>query len=267
MHDANAPEPGRPSPSRRKPEPSVRSPWPIVASVLGIVAILAAGAVFVAHRALSVPGEVAREGQKAVAELRSLAAAFRQGTITTTFARESTSLAGTTRLQLATLRQSEVFTRRDAQSIFWGQVPLPDVVVEARAPVEYTYYLDLEKPWTLRLEGDVLRVVAPPIEWNAPAIDASALRYQVREDSVFRDETAVVKALQESLTGATRARARENVSLVRETARTKAGEFVRTFLTSRFDDAKEVRVEVMFADEKAKPPEMRSRTPEVSKDR
>ena len=43
-----------------------------------------------------------------------LAAAFRHGTITTTFARESTSLAGTTRLQLATLRQSEVFTRRDA---------------------------------------------------------------------------------------------------------------------------------------------------------
>jgi hypothetical protein len=235
--------------------------------VLGVVAILAAGAAFVAHRVLSVPVEVAREGQKAVAELRSLAAAFRHGTITTTFARESTSLAGTTRLQLATLRQSEVFTRRDAQSIFWGQVPLPDVVVEARAPVEYTYYLDLEKPWILRLEGEVLRVQAPAIEWNAPALDASALRYQVREDSVFRDEEAVAQALRESLTGATRARARENVALVRETARTKAAEFVRTFLTSRFDDAKEVRVEVAFADERPRPPEMRPLAPEASKDR
>jgi hypothetical protein len=224
-----------------------------VAAVLGVVAILAAAAAFVAHRTLSIPGDVARQGQKAAAELRSLAAAFRSGTITTTFARESTALAGATRLQFATLRQDEVFTRRDQTSLFWGQVPLPDVVVEARAPVEYTYYLDLEKTWSFRLEGDRLRVLAPAIEWNAPAIDASALRYQIREDSVFRDEAAVLKALRESLTEASRLRARENVALVRETARTRAGEFVRTFVTSRFDDAKEVRVEVIFADEALTP--------------
>jgi hypothetical protein len=220
-----------------------------VVAVLGLAAILAGGVAFVAQRAVSLPAEVVREGRQALADLRSVAAAFRTGAITTTFARESTALAGTTRLQFASLRQDEVFSRRDQRSLFWGQLALPDVVVEARAPVEYTYYLDFEKPWTFRLEGETLRVVAPAIEWNAPAIDASALRYDVREGSVLRDEAEVVAALRASLTEASRQRARDNVALVRETGRVKAAEFVATWLKGRFDDAKNVRVEVAFADE------------------
>ena len=220
-----------------------------MASVLGLAAILVGGVAFVAHRAVSLPAELAREGREALADLRSVAAAFRTGTITTTFARESTALAGTSRLQFATLRQVEVFSRRDQQSLFWGQLALPDVVVEARAPVEYTYTLDFEKPWSFRLEGETLRVEAPAIEWNTPAIDASALRYEVREGSVLRDEAAVLAALRASLTEASRLRARDNVALVRETGRVKAAEFVATWLKGRFDDAKNLRVEVSFADE------------------
>ena len=233
----------------QEPRTAARSAWPLVVAVLGLAAILAAGVAFVAQRAISLPGELAREGRRALSDLRSVAAAFRTGTITTTFARESTALAGTTRLQFATLRQAEVFSRRDQQSLFWGQLALPDVVVEARAPVEYTYFLDFEKPWGFRLQGDTLRVEAPAIEWNAPAIDASALRYEVREGSVLRDEGAVLAALRASLTEASRLRARDNVALVRETGRVKAAEFVGTWLKGRFDDAKSLRVEVAFADE------------------
>jgi hypothetical protein len=229
-----------------------RNALPLVLAVLGVLAMLGGGALFLAHHALSLPGEIAREGRQAIADLRSLGAAFRSGTITTTFARESSSLAGTTRLQFATLREVEVFTRRDESSLFWGQVPLPDVVVEARAPVEYTYFLDLDKPWSFRLENGVLRVLAPAIEWNAPAVDASALRYEVRQGSVFRDEAAVLEALRASLTEATRLKARENVALVRETGRTRASAFVGTWVASRFDDAKKVRVEVAFADERGR---------------
>lgn len=223
-----------------------------MAAVLGALAILVGGVAFVAHRAISLPGEVAREGQKALGELRSLAAAFREGRITTTFARESTTLAGGSRLQFATLKQLEVFSRRDERSLFWGQLPLPDVVVEARVPVEYTYFLDLEKPWTFTLEGKRLLVEAPAIEWNLPALDASALRYEVREGSLLRDEAEVASALRASLTDAVRLRARENVALVRDTARLRAVEFVRTFVAARFDDATDVRVEVKFADEKGR---------------
>jgi hypothetical protein len=223
----------------------------MVVSVLGLAAILTAGLAFVARRAISLPADIAREGRQALSELRSLAAAFRTGTITTTFARESTALAGTTRLQFATLRQLEVFTRRDESRLFWGYLALPDVVVEARAPVEYTYYLDLQKPWDFTLESGRLLVKAPPIEFNAPALDASALRYEVREGSVLRDEAAVLEALRESLTGAAHLRARENVALVRDTARTRTAEFVRTWVAGRFDDAQDLRVEVVFPGERA----------------
>ena len=207
-----------------------------------------------AHRAVSLPAEVAREGRQALSELRSLAAAFRQGTITTTFARESTALAGTTRLQFATLRQVEVFSRRDERRLFWGQLPLPDVVVEARAPVEYTYYLDLEKPWTFALEGEVLRARRPPSSGTLPAIDASALRYEVREGSVLRDEAAVLEALRASLTEAVpAARARQRRPRARDRPRPHRRVRPEPWLTGRFDDAKDVRVEVVFADEPKTP--------------
>jgi len=236
-------------PTASPPRAEGRSAWPLVVAVLGLFAILAGGVVFVTERAVSLPAELAREGRQALSDLRSVAAAFRTGTITTTFARESTVLSGASRFQFATLHQAEVFSRRDQKSLFWGQLPLPDVVVEARAPVEYTYFLDLDKPWSFTLTGETLRVVAPAIEWNAPAIDASALRYEVREGSVLRDEEAVLLALRASLTEACRARARENVALVRETGRRKAAAFVDTWLKGRFDDAKNLKVEVVFADE------------------
>ena len=46
----------------------------------------------------------------------------------------------------------EVFERTDSATVFWGQLALPDVVVRARAPFEYTYYLDLNKTWELTLK-------------------------------------------------------------------------------------------------------------------
>ena len=61
----------------------------------------------------------------------------------------------------------EVFERTDSATVFWGQLALPDVVVRARAPFEYTYYLDLNKTWELTLKKK--STVTVP----TPAIDVS----------------------------------------------------------------------------------------------
>src|SRR3546814_8570547 len=50
-------------------------------------------------------------------------------------------------LQFKKVSQTEIFTHTDHSSTAFGYIPLPEVIVEARAPVEYTYYLDLEEPW------------------------------------------------------------------------------------------------------------------------
>src|SRR5512142_114219 len=136
-------EPRRPS----------RVPWALATAAVAVVAIVVGAGLYVFHSVRSLPGEVAEGGRKALQGLGEVAAAFRTGTVTTTFRSYATEVTGTTRLQFAELRQEEGFERRDAEAILWGALALPDVVVEARAPVTYTYFLDLQKEWRFRLEG------------------------------------------------------------------------------------------------------------------
>lgn len=228
-----------------------RSHWPLVVLVLGLAALLAA---LLAWRSLSsAPAQAVRQTRELLEDARRIAEAFRSGTVTTSFASYATEVAGSRYLQFATLKQVEVFERKDQAALLWGHLALPDVVVEARAPVEYTYYLDLDAPWRFRLEGSTVLVEAPPIRWNAPAVDVSALRYEVRQGSVLRDEAAALEKLRQGLSELARRRAQDNVALVREVGRRKTEEFVEAWLRSRFSDAQAVRVRVSFPDEAPAP--------------
>jgi hypothetical protein len=190
-----------------------------------------------------------------------VAQAFREGTITTSFASYATEVSGSNYLQFATLKQMEVFERREQLTVLWGQLALPDVVVEARAPIEYTYFLDLDKEWRFNVEEKRLDVITPPIEFNRPAIDVSALRFTVREGSVFRDEEVVRARLQQGLTTLAEGRAREHVPIVRELGRRKTAEFVEKWLVARFQDGNDYRVRVAFADELPPAPSLPPRLP------
>jgi len=222
--------------------------WP--AAGVAVAAILAAAAVYVFESARRTPGEVVDKARALTQDARRVAAAFRTGTLVTRFASEATRLNGAARLQFAELQQAESFERTDSTAVFWGQLQLPDVIVEARAPVTYTYFADLEKPWAFRrLAEGVLEVGAPAIEFNTPAVDPSAIRYSVKKGSLLRDEAAVMERLQAGLTELSRARAAQHVALVRDTGRVKIGEFVERWLRERFDDGAAYRVRVSFADE------------------
>lgn len=223
--------------------------WPLAVAALGLAAILTAGALFVVRRVTSLPADLVEQGRGLVSDLKTVAAAFRSGTITTSFSSYATEVSGTTYLQFATLRQVEVFERKDEATLLWGQLALPDVVVEARAPVEYTYYLDLNKTWNLKLEGDTILVAAPAIEFNTPAVDPSALRFEVKEGSVFRDEAAPLEQLRRGLSDLAKLRARQHVALVRETGRRRTEQFVETWLARAFSDGARHRAKVTFRDE------------------
>jgi hypothetical protein len=233
--------------------PSARGHWALVVAALGVVAIVAGVAFYLVKRTADLPADVAEQGRRVLRDLQSIASAFQTGTVTTTFTSYATEVSGSSFFQFATLKQMEVFERRDTSTVLWGQLALPDVVVEARAPVEYTYYLDLNKPWSLRLEKGIVWVTAPRIEWNTPALDASALRFQVREGSVFRDEGLAAENLRAGLTEMARGKARQNVALVREVGRRKTEEFVETWLVRGFSDGGSYRARVVFADEPALP--------------
>lgn len=221
--------------------------WP--AAAVAIVLILAASILMVFRSLRNAPGEVLDKGRELAGEIRRVAEAFRTGTLVTRFASEATRLHGTSRFQFAELLQSELFERTDETTIFWGQLQLPDVIVEARAPITYTYFVDFEKPWSFRLDGTELETTAPPIEFNTPAVDPSSMQYVVRQGSLLRDETLALERLKAGLTELSRQRAREHVPLVRDTGRLKIGEFVERWLRERFEDGAAHRVRVRFADE------------------
>ncbi len=237
-----------------RPDPATQSPRPGNgrAIVAAVVVVLFMGAVlYVFHSIRSLPGEAISQSVELAGRLRSVAAAFRTGTIETSFAKYSTSVGGTKYLQFATLRQVEVYTRSDSGSLFWGELELPQIVVSATAPVEYTYYLDLDDEWKFTLEEGVLKVDAPRIRFNTPAIDASRIEFQVEQSSIFRNESAALERLKGQLTLMAKRRALEQIDLVREIVRKETREFVEEWLAEGFSDGAHYRVRVRFATEEA----------------
>ncbi|HSF17094.1 MAG TPA: hypothetical protein VLK65_16205 [Vicinamibacteria bacterium] len=216
------------------------SRWPWVVALLGLAAMALAAFFFRETRAL--PGDLIDSG-------RSIAEAFRTGTVTTQFVSYATEVSGSQRLQFATLDEMEVFERTDSTTVLWGQLALPDVVVRAEAPVTYTYYLDLEGRWEFTIRDRVVLVQAPPIRSNTPAIDVSRISYEVETRSFLRNETAALENLRRGLTDLAKRRSAENIPLVRELGRKKTEEFVRTWLLSSYEDAAQYHVDVVFADE------------------
>ena len=192
--------------------------------------------------------------ESALISARSVVEGFRSGKVETTFKSYASEIKGVSRFQFAELKQLESFERTDSATLAWGLVPLPDVVVEARGEVVYTYALDLKKPWSLKLQDNIVDVTAPAPEPGIPALDPSTLKFDVKKNSVLRDEAAVRSALQAGLSGLLKQRATEHLATVRETGRRATADFVRTFLVSSYDDAASFTVRVRFEDEPAAVP-------------
>jgi len=252
-----APEaPPERSPSRR-PNPAAGGgtwAWPVMWMVT--VAILAGAGLYVFKSCRDLPGDTLRQtghlAEQIGQQARSVAAALRQGTITTTFTSYATTLSGSQFLQFASLSQQETFTRTD-ESTLLGYIPLPEVIVEASAPVTYTYYLDLNAHWDFVLRDGVIWVTAPDIKYNKPALDVSRITYEVKKDSHFRNTSEAMENLRSSMTWMSYRKAQANIPLVRETCRQQTEAFVQNWLAKSFADGKKYPVKVRFRTEKPAP--------------
>ena len=108
--------------------------WPLAITIITVVAIVAGTVIFIFSSLARIPDAAVRQTREILESAQDLAAAFRQGTVETRFMAYATEISGSTYLQVATIDRVEVFTREDRASVFWGAVPLPDVVVSATAP-------------------------------------------------------------------------------------------------------------------------------------
>jgi hypothetical protein len=230
-----------------------KSSWPWAAAWIATVAMVVGGGVFVFKSCRDLPLETMEKGSKLAKEvsagLAKVASAFRQGTINTTFTSYATEMSGHQFLQVATLTQHERFTRTDEATTAFGYIPLPEVIVEADAPITYTYYVDFNEAWNFTLQDGQIIVTAPDLKFNKPAVDVSRMTYEVRKNSVIRDTRGAMEALKNSITWMAHEKARTNVNLVRETSRMQTQKFVQNWLAKAFSDGKNYPVAVRFRSE------------------
>ena len=226
--------------------------WPKATLWMMVVFVIALNAALFLKSCREMPGDVIDKTGKVIDKaghaLATVAAAFNRGTITTSFVSTATTLSNHQHLQFATLKQTEIFTHHEQKSTAFGYVPLPDVVVEARAPVEYTYYVDLKAKWEMTLKDNTIHVFTPPIRANKPAVDASAITYEVKKGYLKTDEAQ--ENLKRTITSLVTLRAKDNVPLVRETGRKEIAEFVENWLARSFTDGSNYNVKVYFPGEK-----------------
>lgn len=242
------PGPERPAPG--EPGAAARSPWAYPVMWMVVCLMLVGGGVYGFKSCRDLPGETLDKTSKLLTQagdkLERVAAAFKQGTVTTTFTSTATAISGSQYLQIATLSQQEIFARKDESSLAYGYIPLPDVIVQASAPVTYTYYLDLNDKWELNLRDGVIYVTAPDIRYNKPAVDVSRLEWEVKKDSLFRKTSEAMENLKSSITYLAIRKAAANVDLVRETGRHQTELFVQNWLSHNFSDGKQYPVKVRF---------------------
>jgi len=253
----NGPEdtkpPGLPAPVQPASPGERRSAWPFATACITIFLILAVSTVYAFKSCLNAPanafhnaGELA---DKIGHQLQKVASAFSQGTVTTTFTSYATSISGSQYFQFATLNQTEVFTRKDETTTGFGYIPLPDVIVEATAPVTYTYFLDLNDKWDFVLQDGVIYVTAPDIKYNKPAVDPSKITYEVKRNSMIRNTKDAMENLKSSITVLSYRKAQTNINLVRENGRRQTELFVQNWLEHSFTDGKNYPVKVRFRSE------------------
>lgn len=174
--------------------------------------------------------------------------------IKTEFISYATEVKETQKLQVAQLNQVEVFERTSKLNVLWDQVKLPDVVVSITTPVHYVYAVDMKGPWEFVIYGQILIVNAPKLEFNNPAPDISATKFEVKKGSIFRDGQAALRDLQNQITPLLSQRAEQNIPLIKETARKSIQDYVTTWMNSKFQqDQQKLEVQVHFPDDQPAP--------------
>ncbi len=228
---------------------SDRAVWTRSLTWIALTGMVLASGLYVFRSLRDLPGDAVGAGREVLSDLREVAQAFQTGTVTTSFISYATQIGGSSYLQFAELEQVEFFERTDEAWTLWGNLELPELVVRARAPVATTYYLDLDGAWDFRQEGQKIFAIAPQIAFNKPSVDPSAIEYEVKTDSLLRDEEDALARLKAGITQMSEERARKNISLVREIGRQRTEAFVSTWLAGRFADGGVYTVEVVFRDE------------------
>ena len=155
-------------------------------------------------------------------------------------------------LEVSTIASEERFDSTTTHTVLG--VPVGTTVAQVRVPAVYRYHIPLAKDWNLRLSGNALVVIAPPVSPSLPvAVDTGKL--ESFSSGLWSPMTgsAAVAVLQKSITSTLEAKASkpEMIYLQRESARKTVSEFVQKWVAqqTRWQGTGTPTVLVFFADE------------------
>lgn len=186
--------------------------------------------------------------------LYNISTGFSSGKVLDEFNSFITKYEGSNKLQVASIKSLDKFSKKDSQSILWELISLPDVIIEIQTPVEYTYYIDLEGRWEFNWNDNdsSISVVAPALQCGTPAVDISNLEIIEKKSSILRDNEKVKNDLKKELSAKLNHVAENKIQLIREIAREETKTFLRTwFINSYFKDSsiKISKIDLFFEDE------------------
>ncbi len=204
---------------------------------IGITFVLVIGIVAIAIYLINYSGEA----------LKNIAQSFSSGKVVNEFYDYITKIEGMNRLQVASLHSVDTFSKSDSKKIIWDLIDLPDVVIEIRVPVEYTYFVDLKKKWEFKWEENEQSIIAisPRIECGTPAADISKMKIIEREGSFLRDVESVREKLQSEMSMNLVSVAPKKIPFILEAARSEIKVFLNNWFFSHY-----------FKDSKIKPKEI-----------
>lgn len=155
-------------------------------------------------------------------------------------------------LEVSTITTEERFDSTTTHTVLG--VPVGKTVAQVRVPAVYRYHIPLADEWSIRLNGNALVVIAPPVRPSLPvAINTTKLEsFSLGVWSPLTGEDALT-SLQKSITGTLdrKAASADLIKLQRESARQSVTEFVQKWVVqqARWQGKRTPAVFVFFEDE------------------
>lgn len=138
---------------------------------------------------------------------------------------------GSGNLEVATHETLAVFSETREKSYVWGAVSGGITSVEIKVPVTYRYYVRLDDPWKIEINGAICTVLAPAIKPGLPpAIHTDRMEKRIDESWIRFDGRQMMDELEKQMTPELNRRAQTNILLVREHSRKVVSTFIKNWL-------------------------------------
>ena len=226
--------------------------WPIAFTLITLTTIIVTG--MIVYRLVILPIQIIENGMSYVGD--SIVEVYKDGKKTL---KKTASPAVTQLFQsyVANNEQVQQLVVYRAEKLEFEEKTFARGPSEAEivflAPVEYTYYVDMSRPWDINFETGILKMVVPPLACQRPNIMWDKGKEFINPGLLIPDEGRKVAELRKKFSVQAQIRSMSDTYLqtAKQQARLSLVTFLNNWISDSLGDEYEVLgVMIRFADEK-----------------